>query len=351
MSASYASELRYAMLAVQLASIATKSILKSIDKGTLSKDDASPVTIADFAAQALLISAIHSAFPSDSFVGEESSSALRADAVLCERVWELVSETTLDDRGDDSLLMRPESKEEMMKIIDLGGKGQGGNQGRIWMLDPVDGTATFMKGEQYAVCLGLVVDGIQKVGVLGLPNQETGKRNISEEEVDDSGFGCLLSAVKGEGAHVRRLSRGALEDGKRIIMQQCVTTPGEVHVVIQRGDHTMDLERQAAVAEKLEATNTTELWAAQVRYSALIVGGGDFLVRIPTSRTKRVNTWDHIGGILIFEESGGKVTDLNGKEIDFGAGRKLSANWGIIAARANLYPRVLKAVREVIQGP
>ena len=36
--------------------------------------------------------------------------------------------------------------------------------------------------------------------------------------------------------------------------------------------------------------------------------------------------WDHAGGVLIYEEAGGKVTDLDGKAIDFSTGRKMSAS-------------------------
>lgn len=37
-----------------------------------------------------------------------------------------------------------------------------------------------------------------------------------------------------------------------------------------------------------------------------------------------LHRWDHAGGVLIFEEAGGKVTDLDGKAIDFSKGRKMS---------------------------
>lgn len=36
--------------------------------------------------------------------------------------------------------------------------------------------------------------------------------------------------------------------------------------------------------------------------------------------------WDHAGGVLIYEEAGGKVTDLDGKAIDFTTGRKMSGS-------------------------
>ncbi|KAK5079743.1 3'(2'),5'-bisphosphate nucleotidase, partial [Cryomyces antarcticus] len=62
---SYAKELRVAELAVQRATLLTKRVFHEKAKGTLSKDDASPVTIGDFGAQALIIQAIRKKFPQD----------------------------------------------------------------------------------------------------------------------------------------------------------------------------------------------------------------------------------------------------------------------------------------------
>ncbi|KAL3421675.1 3',5'-bisphosphate nucleotidase [Phlyctema vagabunda] len=345
----YHHELHIACLAVQRASLATKTILSSIDKGEISKSDDSPVTVADFAAQALLISAIHYVFPGDTFVGEESSAALRENQSLRDRVWELVHSTRLEDAEAEAALGQIESPAAMLDIIDLGGNGKGGNSGRVWMLDPVDGTATFVRGEQYAVCLGLVEDGDQKVGVLGLPNLKLERERIEEEVVDTEGYGIMLSAIRGQGAYSGKMSNGALEAGQKIQVQKDTTQSGAIHMINQRWD-SMDNAKHRLVTAKLGASwPGTEIWAAQVRYSALAVGGGDVLVRIPLDPSKKVNTWDHIGGILIAEEVGVKVTDLDGRAIDFGAGRKLSANYGIVAARENIHDKVLEAAQEVLK--
>ncbi len=62
MAPPYAKELETALRAVHLASLPTRSLLPSEDKGFRSKADRSPVTIADYAAQALLIATVHDAF-------------------------------------------------------------------------------------------------------------------------------------------------------------------------------------------------------------------------------------------------------------------------------------------------
>ena len=51
-SGPYAKELQLACLTVQRATLLTKKLLAAVEKGSLDKSDDSPVTIADFAAQA-----------------------------------------------------------------------------------------------------------------------------------------------------------------------------------------------------------------------------------------------------------------------------------------------------------
>lgn len=50
-------------------------------QGAVSKDDKSPVTIADFAVQALVVYYLSEAFPSDKFIAEETSELIREDQV------------------------------------------------------------------------------------------------------------------------------------------------------------------------------------------------------------------------------------------------------------------------------
>ncbi|KAM6492355.1 hypothetical protein JOM56_012079 [Amanita muscaria] len=58
--------------------------------------------------------------------------------------------------------------------------------------------------------------------------------------------------------------------------------------------------------------------------------------------------WDHAPGSLIVEEAGGVVTDSRGKSLDFGLGRTLGENYGVIAAGKGAHERVLVAVQSVL---
>jgi len=345
MSDHYVEELEIALRATHLASYATKSLLHSQDKGSRWKLDHSPVTVADYASQALLIATVYHSFPDDHFLGEESAAELRQNPALCEQIWNLISET-LQQNPEAAGFLRHELKstDDMLGYIDLGGEGMGGpDSGRLWVLDPLDGTAAFMKGGQYAVCLALLQDGEQKVGVIGCPNLPFEASQVSESVVDADGHGCLLSAVRNHGAFVRKMEANKLGPPRRI-------SPGvpEVIRLVQPSNKSYAAEKQQEVAQELGAAwPGTQLWSSQMRFVALTLGEGNSQVAFRIPRDYHSCVWDVAGGALIFEEAGGRVTDAEGKELDFTQGRRLQKNWGIVAALDSIHSRVLKVARSV----
>ena len=341
-------EIFVAERAVLRTALLTKEVQASVQE--LPKDDSTPVTIADFAAQALLISAIHEAFPEDKFVGEEDSTALREDAALGDRVYELISRAK--SYGFDDLAS-PNSEEDMLRLIDLGGSGQGGREGRFWVMDPVDGTATFLRGEQYAVSLALIEDGKQILGVLACPNLKLdGDGRVQETSIDKEGLGVMLSVIKGRGVSIRYLANGVeLPSAQPLGGLQAPPKTENYHIVNTSTSSSTRMDIAQTVAAKLGARYPgTDIWSSHMRYAALAVGGGDFFVRVPAKKTAKSYIWDHAGAQLIFTELGGRITDLDGKEIDFGAGRDLERNHGLVVARGNAYDVVFATVKAVTSG-
>ncbi|KAJ5096181.1 Inositol monophosphatase [Penicillium alfredii] len=348
----YAKELELASLAVQRAALLTKELLSAVDKGSLDKSDSSPVTIADFAAQAAIIAAIHQAFPDDDIVGEEDATALRQDPGLLERTWELATSIHLDDEASEALLYTPRTRDELLYLIDLGAKGKSGRSGRVWTLDPVDGTATFMRGQQYAVCLALLENGCQKVGVLGCPNLNLGSGHVAEDLVDRDGYGQLLSAVAGHGASIRPMGHGGLLPAQPLEKIPQITDPRELRFVDTQAATSPDLESHSRVAAHLGCPwpNSVDLWSAQLRYVAIAVRGGcNVFVKMPRDRGYRSKLWDHAGGMLLVQELGCTVTDLEGQPVDCGLGRTLASCYGMVVAPASIHPRVVEAVQAVRQ--
>ena len=68
----------------------------------------------------------------------------------------------------------------------------------MWTIDPIDGTKGFLRGEQYAVCLALIVDAQVKVGVIGCPN-------LPLTATEPEPKGCIFVAVRGHGAEQVRV--------------------------------------------------------------------------------------------------------------------------------------------------
>lgn len=352
----YAKELQIAELTVQRAVLATKRVLGADRSNGMDKDDDTPVTIGDLAAQALIVSALHHAFPEDTFLGEETAKMLRADDGLAEKVWELVRTTHLDIASDvqveEEILATPTSKEEMMDLIDLGmGEGFGKKKkGRIWVMDPIDGTLTFMRGQQYAVCLCLLEDGKQKVAVLGCPNLSLEQLPITENTVSKEG-GYLVSTKVECGVTLRRISSGSLQPAKRAVSRGIFNSLSQLGNIEALESNSMDHVKNKMVAEKLGMSwPGVDIWSQQMKYIAMAVGGHDVMVRIPVNDGHRTALWDHAGGHLLAEEMGIKITDVEGKDIDFGEGRRFYKNLGNVAAPVALHAQVLKTVQEVMNS-
>lgn len=343
-----------AELAVLRACILTKRVLSSVDE--ISKADQSPVTVADFAAQALIISALRAAFPNDSFVGEETADVLREDVALRERVYQLVQSVSVPGPdGDGQVLPGPASVEDMLDLIDLGGSGTGGPNGRFWVMDPVDGTRAFLRSEQYAVSIALIQDGREVLGVLGCPNLKLDAAgHVRESSCDTDGLGIMLSAARGQGTTMRTLGNSPVLPAPTPLARLSAPAKLEdLHIVDCVESKASRHDVVAQLAQRVGAKYPgTDVWSSLMRYAALVVGGGDVQIRVPArprGEGAQPCVWDHAGAQLIFTELGGKVTDLDGRDIDFGAGRTVVRNYGMIIAKEGIHGEVLALVKELLQ--
>lgn len=343
-------ELETAFGALLQASKLSQLIISSQDKGTITKDDFSPVTIADFAIQALLISTFKDAFPEDTFVGEEDAADLRANEALMSRVWDLLNTIAQDEDTQRGACKLPQTKDQMCDLIDQAGTSHpgGAGSGRVWVFDPIDGTKTYLRGELYAINIGLIVDGKQTLGVVGCPNLSLHHKGpLRNSDIDPEGKGCIVYAIKGHGAFARSLQSGS-QDVKQLPKQPAtqdlsfVTCTGLVDSALD-GVHEVVAERLGV------AFPGSDLVPWVLRWAAMALGIGNTTVWVYKRRDRFAKSWDHSGAMLLFEETGGKITDVHGKDIDLSAGRKLSANFGFVAAPVAAHDTVLKAVHDVLK--
>jgi 3'(2'), 5'-bisphosphate nucleotidase len=323
---------------------------------SLAKADSSPVTVADLAAQALLISAIHTAFPDDLIIGEEDATVLRKDKDLAKRVWDLVEKTCLEDPAASKSLGKPENQKDMLRLIDLGGGNKVTTGKRFWCLDPIDGTSAFMKGGQYAISLSLLKGGKELLGVLGCPNwkyEDAMAGTLEESNLDSNGLGLMLAAERGKGATVRPIKRGGvLGTASRLdrSKKRPVSDLKMVHFVDSKNSPATLTKKVADLADLMgnaSYDDSTQLYSSHMRYAAVAMGGRGYVqFRWPKSGKKPWSIWDHAGSQLIYTESGaGVVTDIFGNGVDFESGNKIEKSWGLITADKDIHARILKDVK------
>ncbi|TPX18759.1 uncharacterized protein E0L32_002616 [Thyridium curvatum] len=343
-------ELSVAIAAVQQASKLSQAVLAEQDKGILEKDDLSPVTVADFAIQALLTATIHHSFPHDGFVGEESGDDLRANPALLQRVWALLQRFS-PDCAPPSPCRIPSGPDEVCDMVDWCGHGLPlqPQKPRVWVFDPIDGTKTFIRGQMYAVNVALLHDGEQVLSTVALPLLPLDATPpVTDATSDPAGQGTIVFAAKGYGTHVRPL-RGALSDvAVRRVPPILADHPDQLRPVSSLLARASAIDEvHAAAAARLGITLPgCDLLGWVPRWVVLALGLANMTFWVYRSRTRYAKLWDHAGALLLFQEVGGKVTDVQGRDINLGAGRKLTDNYGFVAAPAPLHATVLAAVQD-----
>ncbi len=334
MAQTFERELEVAMQAVARACRVCRSVQADlVTAATIQKKDKSPVTVADFASQAVICHALSSAFPGDPVVGEEDAKELR-------------SNEGADARGKvvrhvNTVMGEPLSEDAVLAAIDRGGfdpqaATSDRSRARYWTLDPIDGTKGFLRGEQYAVALGLIVDGRVVLGVLGCPNLPV--------DHDDAGRGqgVVFAAVRGHGATMTVLDADS-SAATPIRASGVKTTAAAKFCESVESGHT-DQGASVQIAATLGITAEPFRIDSQCKYAAVARGDAEIYLRLPTRANYREKIWDHAAGMIVVEEAGGTVTDADGKPLDFSLGRELSANRGVIATCGPIHRAVVDAV-------
>lgn len=311
----------HALLSVLSASRLSRS-LRSTLPDVLSKSDHSPVTVADYAIQALIVSRLHKLFPLDHFIAEETSTSLRASSTLLDAVSQAADLPS----------------EEVLSIIDLCAH-PGGDGTRTWILDPIDGTRGFISGRQYCIALGLVEHGIAQLGVLGCPQLPS----------PDGETGVLFHAERGAGTfQVGEKSLVGMNEGDTPGVKCSVSDVQEMERVrfsesVERG-HS-DHELSGRVAQILGVTMPPVRMDSMAKYGCMARGEFSVFLRFPREGYVE-NVWDSAPAAIVVEEAGGKVTDGKGNELNFGNGRCLDNEDGIIATNGVLHDKVVQAVQK-----
>jgi 3'(2'), 5'-bisphosphate nucleotidase len=337
-------ELAAALAAVRAASAVCRGAQgQLLDGHTLTKGDASPVTIADFAAQAVVCAELTDSLGPIEMIGEEDSDDLRSpDASdLLDAVVGLVAAQRPDTATGDAVL----------DWISVGASAGGSD--RYWTLDPIDGTKGFLRGEQYAIALALIERGEVILGVLGcpnLPNPDGSTGPIFAAAGAATNHACLAWYGPSTAVSPADLA-GAATGSTPAPTTISVSAPAEVAEArfcewVESGHSNQ--EQSALIAARLGITADPYRIDSQCKYAAVARGDASIYLRLPTRADYTEKIWDHAAGKFVVEQAGGVVTDITGAPLDFSHGAKLAANRGVIATDGRFHAEVVDAVHAVL---
>ncbi|MSR78303.1 MAG: 3'(2'),5'-bisphosphate nucleotidase [Candidatus Omnitrophica bacterium] len=321
------SEIKFALESIREVMPLAEKIRLELAGKKITKDDLSPVTVADFSIQAIIRHRLSLAFPQDAFLGEESSELLT------------------DEQGGESLklvthyvksILPEATPQKVCEWIDGGAAPK--SHGRFWTLDPIDGTKGFLRGAQYAIALALLDQGKVKLGVLGCPHlNEKGIPELKKKS------GAIAIGVRNQGAWI------AAPDSIQSLQPLEVSnqTMPEAAIILGSVEPThTDTDQLKSLLIFLGNQTPPRLLDSQTKYAALAAGYGDFFLYLlpPKKLDYRMKIWDVAPGSIIAEEAGGKVTDLEGNALDFSCGDTLKKNPGLLISNGHLHSILLEGV-------
>lgn len=321
-------EVEIAVQAVRTASILVQRVQRALVVPTLAKSDRSPVTVADYASQALVAYCLQQSFPGETLVAEEDAGELRTGehSHLLDQITAHVKE-----------FLPGATPSSICDWIDMGSQSPGR---QFWTLDPIDGTKGFLRQDQYAIALAQIRNGKVEIGVLGCPNLVQGRHP------DFDGTGSLIVAVQGQGTWTCALNN--LNTFTRMSVSEQVELADARLLRSFESSHT-NADKIGEFTRKIGSRGDPVLMDSQAKYSLLAAGEGELMLRLLSDDQPdyREKIWDQAAGSIILEEAGGMITDLEGRTLDFTAGRTLKNNKGILASNGKLHTAALEALRSI----
>ena len=324
----HAAEAEFALRAVTAAAEVCRGVQQGARHAPQRKPDASPVTEADYASQALIGGWLDEAFPHDPLVAEEDSLTLAGEAGLAERVLARLKP------------LRPEADaDSLRRWLDHGARRSGD---RFWTLDPIDGTKGFLRGDQYVVALALIEDGRVMVAAVAAPALAPDLRPAASET------GSAVVAVRGQGAWVTPLAGGT----QRRLTVSTGSDPAPARLVASVEEAHTNAAQLARICRRLGVGPAPTHLDSQAKYLVIAAGQADLLIRLPPQRqpSYKEKVWDVAPGLLVVEEAGGRVTDLDGRPLDLTAGRELVRNRGSLISNGWLHDSALAAIQAESAG-
>lgn len=239
---------------------------------------------------------------------------ISSDARIKENISSVVTEADL--ASEQAILSVLESGAGGYNIISEESGTQDRGSDFTWVVDPLDGTSNFAAGlPWFGVIIALFEDDLPILGGMYLP-------------VDEVLYLCEAGG-------------GATRNGKSIGPTRSADL--SEHLVSYSFDFSEDQEKTRREMDMM-ARLSREVRNIRSTNSLLdfcFVADG----RLGAAMNQATRIWDIAVPWLMISEGGGKVTDIQGKEIRFNLSKQATGmNYTILASGKNLYDKILKTI-------
>jgi 3'(2'), 5'-bisphosphate nucleotidase len=189
---------------------------------------------------------------------------------------------------------------------------------RVWIIDPLDGTTEFSRRlDQFAVMIGLSVDGRASLGIVYQPITE--KLYYAE-------LGCGAFLVENRTTRLLQVSRES--------------NPAAMTVALSRSHRSADAD---IILREFGITNTIPSGSLGLKVG-LICEGRAHLYLHTSSHTSQ---WETCAADVILHESGGRMTDLSNVPLRYNGGQVRNLNGVIASNNGVIHDRIARAARSV----
>ena len=326
-------ETQFALELIQAGSELARRVRAETSIRSIIKPDHSPVTLADMSIQALAGALLEKYLPEAVLVAEEDTDHLKTPegAEDLEKVTVYIHSFFPQATSGD-----------ICRWIQ---RGQGQPTGTFWTLDPIDGTKGFLRGGQYVTALALIQNGKVELAAIGCP-----KLDLQDHKALGKGVGIF--AARGQGCWSASL--GGLKELKnwvRLEVSRCREI-SEARVLDSFDPEHKNVEKDRRIRKELGIQPEPIVLDSMAKHVVLASGGGEIFFRtLPRKEpSHREKIWDVAPGALAIEEAGGRVTDLEGRELDFSAGITLARTPGFVATNGLLHEVVLEALQQATKS-
>ena len=186
------------------------------------------------------------------------------------------------------------------------------SQNLVWIVDPLDGTSDFInKTGEFSIMIGFIRDGVPILGVVFNPVKD-----------------ILYIAELGKGAYKRQDNEWHKMRASKVIDLHKVKTVVSRH-------HLMDEEK--LFLKKLGISDFVQHGSGGLKISKVANGEAELYFAM----TDNMKQWDTAAAYSIITEAGGKITDMNGRELIYNTKDVYHKN-GILVTNGLIHKKVLE---------